>query len=1677
MNSNSTAKATGNANNNANTPTRRSSIRRRPKNSISNNNRSSNSNNATKKTSSSSNNYTSNGNNTKLNRDDVSNTDSNLVPIWALAALSVMKKQERQRQQLNQLSVSTNTNSNSNSNKKDGISMPKPYQLSYPLSSSINLSTVGGVVGTTTARSSSLLSSSSTSYIQRELYPSNINNVGVYGGGIISKSEFSREKQWIRSGSKWVLTGYGGGGVPGSANSATGGGGGNFVRSTSITSTTIPQISGNSISTTTETTATTTATSNPSSSFVPYQTPPYCTTTLSSPKKNNATIITTFSNTGPGVGAGAGTTSASSVISSSPSLLYTRRRIVTTASGFPYMPSLHLSRSSSSLGGGGTSGTNNGVNNYSNNPTNSGNGGASLKNKVSSNSNINAKRKNPYATTTSTSSNNNHNLYNNHHDSISSKLSPLATTNTNTTATAISNTNNTDYELIQTQNNDFDFSGYDSESNIGERLKEWKVNYVKNLIQNYDDDDKNEEEPRENRFNFNLIGDNDDDEDDEPYYNNQHYYNSSKQKNTNILQSPHSHNSITTTKQPSTTKIIKRKSKSPTTSTKTYSQLSPPKISYHTRAYSDSFPSGSIVDSEYDSDSNNIIERLQEWKKEQYRKSGILDIVDHQLQQQKEQKDLQMDVQQQQPISADHPKDEKEKQQQKEGKLKLLNDNTSNNTNHAWNQMSRHHNTSSPRFSPVSTLSKLNLFRNQSDTNVDTGYESGSTTCDNNERLKEWKEQQYELSGILSKKQFSSLNSMNSNSISNIWEEIPLTRSVDSYDSEEPSNRQERLKEWKQQFVNLPLQEKNDGTNSTKSMQNEGSTRNEHPKQPLSTIHSATIGFFPVTSPGRRKDQSHNRRHFNVGLPPNPSPKPSPIAVSNSSARRDLIKATSGNAPKHPLSSLPPLTPPRCQSRQSAFTKKPTGNETPNQLTKQHAAVSTAANFLFNLSQPIEEDSTAIANSSSTNTDSILCSPPNATKLGTACRVIPHLPSTEESLLEVDSPPSNKKKRSTMPFFKGVESWKPIRSQSSISVKSGDHESHCSLNPHDGTSFIPFREAGSKVSAENTSRALFSWENCLFVRAEGARTGRLCLSSSHLIFLYEDDHAEATLFENGWSRTKIDEFLQEENGSPVRCATPINIPLDASGEGGGVELIGAGDKNLSLLDMLEDGLNDSTCDSLTEEKENLSESALSFDEIKCDVDRHQSVNSGLSVNFEDTQYNKIKQDSAVEGKCLTYVKGNRTNNQDAETKGVPQVCVSTSSSYSSYQVDDSLTKDETMNSCREGSLCEESYEFMLNECIVRAMKAEAQRRMTEIRTEHDVAVLSSVASYSPWDRYEIDRSDTHNDFGSLVGNQTNVSSFSEPDLDIDPDEERRLYISGVKDSNKKFAGIKWPLHKLAELYDRRYMTRDVALEIFSLSPASISSTKKPSSVASVSTEVGMTIGEAELPPLGPLSNQSIFLVIPDSENSQIDGQTTSRFGFSVKRKTRRDTFVETLKDYAHNLNDAFWQNAKASNRLWIAGNDTTVANDGERSWTPSSLLRRGNSKTDVLHILSKAWRKGLLSNYDYLLRLNAIAGRSFHDPGNYPVMPWVLSNFTSASVPDLTDERNFRDLTKPMGALCPERSKKFLEKYASLCSSDTDIPPFMYGSHYSNTGGVVLHYLVRKRPFAGLHRQLQVSNN
>ncbi|XP_066264160.1 neurobeachin-like protein 1 isoform X5 [Branchiostoma lanceolatum] len=134
---------------------------------------------------------------------------------------------------------------------------------------------------------------------------------------------------------------------------------------------------------------------------------------------------------------------------------------------------------------------------------------------------------------------------------------------------------------------------------------------------------------------------------------------------------------------------------------------------------------------------------------------------------------------------------------------------------------------------------------------------------------------------------------------------------------------------------------------------------------------------------------------------------------------------------------------------------------------------------------------------------------------------------------------------------------------------------------------------------------------------------------------------------------------------------------------------------------------------------------------------------------------------------------------------------------------------------------------------------------------------------------------------------------------------------------------------------------------------------------------------------------------------------------------------------------------------------------GSRS--PADLLRASG--------LVQKWVQREMSNFDYLMQLNTIAGRTYNDLSQYPVFPWVLCDYTSETL-DFDDPKVFRDLSKPIGVINPKNEREVREKYDTFEDPSGTIAKFHYGTHYSNAAGV-MHYLLRMEPFATLHIQLQ----
>ncbi|TAQ86218.1 hypothetical protein B7494_g5457 [Chlorociboria aeruginascens] len=119
----------------------------------------------------------------------------------------------------------------------------------------------------------------------------------------------------------------------------------------------------------------------------------------------------------------------------------------------------------------------------------------------------------------------------------------------------------------------------------------------------------------------------------------------------------------------------------------------------------------------------------------------------------------------------------------------------------------------------------------------------------------------------------------------------------------------------------------------------------------------------------------------------------------------------------------------------------------------------------------------------------------------------------------------------------------------------------------------------------------------------------------------------------------------------------------------------------------------------------------------------------------------------------------------------------------------------------------------------------------------------------------------------------------------------------------------------------------------------------------------------------------------------------------------------------------------------------------------------------------RRWAKGEISNFHYLMLVNTMAGRTFNDLTQYPVFPWILSDYTSEEL-DLNNPSSFRDLSRPMGAQNNARQKEFIERYHTFAEMDQSTPPFHYGTHYS-TSMIVTSYLIRLQPFVQSYLLLQ----
>jgi hypothetical protein len=178
---------------------------------------------------------------------------------------------------------------------------------------------------------------------------------------------------------------------------------------------------------------------------------------------------------------------------------------------------------------------------------------------------------------------------------------------------------------------------------------------------------------------------------------------------------------------------------------------------------------------------------------------------------------------------------------------------------------------------------------------------------------------------------------------------------------------------------------------------------------------------------------------------------------------------------------------------------------------------------------------------------------------------------------------------------------------------------------------------------------------------------------------------------------------------------------------------------------------------------------------------------------------------------------------------------------------------------------------------------------------------------------------------------------------------------------------------------------------------------------------------------------------------------------AISTPARNDLHSRVLQRASHVVNPEKLANSEISWRL------DSLHNPEEAPQTLGSRFASAFGSASS-HPATKKWLKGEMSNFHYLMFVNTLAGRTFNDLTQYPVFPWVISDYESEEL-DLTNPSNFRDLRKPIGIQDPRQERSIRERFSSFAEMGETDRAFHYGTHYSSAM-TVASYLMRLQPFS-----------
>ena len=291
-------------------------------------------------------------------------------------------------------------------------------------------------------------------------------------------------------------------------------------------------------------------------------------------------------------------------------------------------------------------------------------------------------------------------------------------------------------------------------------------------------------------------------------------------------------------------------------------------------------------------------------------------------------------------------------------------------------------------------------------------------------------------------------------------------------------------------------------------------------------------------------------------------------------------------------------------------------------------------------------------------------------------------------------------------------------------------------------------------------------------------------------------------------------------------------------------------------------------------------------------------------------------------------------------------------------------------------------------------------------------------------------------------------------IDAENHKNNKMQIKGFGYNNTfKFSFKKLYYKNISEMHRTSYLTVPNSIEIF------------------------MSNGKSYFLCLNITKREKIFMEIINNINEVYKNKEKRLEGYtdSFLKKTSKNVCFENfymkycpigyiennIKEYSNTGLFGLKKSARKKTSSVHVINANLYISNLKNNFT-EAIINEYTFRSEVIDL----WAKNRISNYDYIMLLNILSGRSLNNLSQYFIFPRIFNDFNH-NILNWISSSIYRDLSYPILASEPSLREDIKNKY-----DITEADKYHSGTFYS-TYAFISYFLIRQRPFSEISLEIQ----